>query len=616
MTARLALLASLATALAAVAWWAPSARAPDETVYPVPAMTPEVLLVADAADPFAEAVADQARFALNRAKVPFDEVDVASALPDLGRYAAVLTAAEHLSALPASDAARLAGWVEAGGGLGVLYRGWTPGLAPTLGFASPALPAFSSEVETLRTSAPLMPGSDSLRLATGVLSSFDAAPRPDCVSLAERVRDGRVRGSAGWTCAQGRGRVVYWNHALFGAKVFRGHILQTLAVLHPAHARPLARWTVFFLDDFPAPASNARLEPAWSRYGQTPAEFYADTWYPDMLALADAADLVYTSTVIYAYNGRTRAPFPIDEWLAGRVSRNGAQTPFSPWIMSQDARRSEQALHGYNHQSLLTETWGGQAPMARALRAARARWEAERLAPLPTTYVPPMNWIDSVGVAALRQAFPEVETIASVYTGDPARGEGREFGPEPWAPELYALPRTTSGFLLNDNMRLKMLSVLHTVGAWNHFVHPDELYPNADREANYLAAGLPSPSTLGWDDTPASLLPSLTRWVGFAREHYPWLDGVTAHDATQRMRDLDALRIGWAAEASPARRSLAVSASRAGRTVLTWARPGERLAAVEGGTVLDVWPGPVLHQYTIQADGPQVRVSFEPAALP
>ena len=617
MTTRVVLLASLVAALLTGAvWWMPSASGPDDAVYPVAEMPAEVLLVVDAADPFAGRVADQARFSLGRAKVPFDEADIAGPLPNLDRYAAVLTAAERLSALAAPDAARLAGWVEAGGGLGVLYRAWTPALAPTLGFASSALPPFVRDPETLRTAAPLMPGSDSLQLATGVLSSFDAGHQSGCVSLADRVRGGRVTGSGGWTCAQGEGRVVYWNHALFGTKLFRGHILQTLSALHPAHARPLARWAVLFLDDFPAPASNARLEPVWSRHGQTPAQFYASTWYPDMVALAEAADLTFTSTVIYAYNDRTRAPFPVSEWLTGRIQRNGAQVPFSPWIMSQDARRSEQALHGYNHQSLLTETWGAQGPMTQALRTARARWEAEGLAPLPTTYVPPMNLIDSVGVAALRAAFPEIETLASTYTGEPARGEGREFGPEPWAPEVYALPRNTAGYVFTDAERLKMLCVLHTVGAWNHFVHPDEPYANADRDATYRAEGLPPPSALGWDETPASLLPSLARWVGFAREHYPWLDGVAAQDATRRMRSLDALQIGWGAESTGSQRSLTVSASRAGQTVLTWARPGERLAAVEGGTVLDVWEGPVLHQYTIQADGPQVRVSFRPAALP
>ncbi len=607
-----ALLVGVLTAVMATVW---PGDAQDEAAHDVAPMAPEVLLVVDSADPYASAVAAQARFALARARVPVAEHDLAgpAPLPPLGPYAAVLTAAERLDEVAAPDAARLAAFVDGGGGLGVLYRGWSPALADLLGFAGPAAPPFSALPETLRTATPLMPGEDGLVLQTGPSFAFDARPRPDCRSLADRVAGGVVRGPAGWTCARGAGRVVFWNHVAFTSKVYRGHILQTLALLHPAHARPLAAWATVFLDDFPAPASNAEIGSPWRRHGQTPAEFYARRWYPDMVALAREAGLVYTSTAIYAYNGRTRPPFPVAEWLAGRVREGRGAVPYSPWIMSVDARRSEMALHGYNHQPLMTSVWGGPEPMRQALAAARRRWVVEGVAPLPRTYVPPMNRVDSVGLAALRDVFPEVTTVASVYTDDPESGGGREFGPEPWAPGLYALPRNTAGFVLTDAERLKMLSVLHTVGAWNHFVHPDEVYPNADREANYRQAGLPSPTALGWDETRDSLLPSFRRWVAFAEAHYPWLDGLTAHDAAQRMRAFDTLRVGWASSRAGGRRQLAVSASRSGQTFLTWASPGEALASVEGGRVVDVWRGPLLSQYVVRADGPRVTLTFNSA---
>lgn len=596
--------------------WTPEETV-DTTLYPVPTMPPEVLLVVDSADPYALRVAEQVRTVLTRTRVPFAEHDLASGnpLPDLAPLAAVLTAAERLREITDADADRLAAWVEQGGGLAVLYRGWSPRLADLFGIAPGDGLRLVDRPETLRTAAPLMPGADALALATGMLSAYDLQPLPECTSLADRQRDGRTVASGGWTCARGRGRVVYWNHVLFGTKVFRGHIVQSLALVHPAHARPLARWAVVWLDDFPAPASNAPVEPVWSRSGQTPAQFYADTWYPDMVALAEETGLRYTSTVIYAYNGRTTAPFPVDEWLAGRVQRGGGDVPVSPWIMSEDATRSEVAFHGYNHQSLLVETWQTQARMEQGLRAARARWEAEGLAEMPRSYVPPMNRIDSVGVAALRAVFPEITTVASTYTGLVEQGEGRDFGPEPWAPELYALPRTTAGFVFTDAERLKMLSALQTVGVWNHFVHPDELYDNADREATYAAEGLPSPSTLGWNDTDDSLLPSLRRWVGFAQTHYPWLDGLTAEDAATRMRAFDQLEIAWAATPGPSR-TLALSASRSGQTLVTWARPGERLADAAGATVLDTWEGPLLTQIVLRLDGPQATLTFDSTLLP
>ena len=600
---------------AALVWPEPA----DTQTYAVAPMAPEVLLVVDSADPNAAPAAAQVRFALARARVPFGEFDLAGGgpLPGLDGLAAVLTVAERLRVLSDADADRLAAWVERGGGLGVLYRAWSPALSDLLGFASAGPPAFVQGPDVLRTATPLMPGEDGLVLFDGVLSAFDAGPQPGCERLADRVRNRTTVGTGGWTCARGAGRVAFWNHALFSGKIYRGHVLQTLALVHPAHARPVAGWAVVFLDDFPSPASNAHLGAPWNLHGQTPAEFYANRWYPDMVEVAERAGLVYTSTAIYAYNGRTRPPFPVTEWLTGRVRVGNAVVPYSPWIMSEDARRSEQALHGYNHQSLTTQIWGPDpAPMVEALEVARRRWESEGLAPLPRTYVPPMNRIDSVGVAALRAAFPEVTTIASVYTGPFEDGGGREFGPEPWAPQLYALPRNTSGFLFNGAARLKMLSVLHTVGGWSHFVHPDELYENADREASYREAGLPSPSMLGWDETPRSLLPSFRRWVDFAEANYPWLDGLTAEDAAIRMRAFDALAVGWRRAPTDRGRTLAVSASAAGQTFLTWAGPGETLAGVDGGRVLDTWRGPLLTQYVVRVEGPSATLTFDSTPIP
>lgn len=610
------LLILLAATLGAVHFlWDRPDKVPDEREYPVEAMDTQVLLLVDSADPYAGRVAAQARAALHRARMPFREHDVQSGdpLPGLDSLGAVLTIVERLGLVSDADVARLEAFVEAGGGLAVLYRGWSARTAPLLGFASAARPAFVFEPEALAMTVPLMPGGDGLRLRPEILSSLDARAQPGCTVLAERqTAEGATTGPAAWVCDRGAGRVAFWNVSALSGKEFRGHVLQTLALVYPEHARPVARWAVMFLDDFTSPAPNAKLEPVWSRYGQTPAQFYAETWYPDMVRLAEQTGLVYTSTVIYAYNGRTTPPFRFNEWLNGHIVVRGETVPYSPWMANQDARRSEQALHGYNHQSLQLSRWGSRESMVLALQAARQRWELEGVAPLPTTYVPPQNYIDSVGVSALREAFPEFRTIAGLYTGRFEDGADREFGPEPWDPELYALPRSTSGFILTDNQRLKMLTVLHTIGAWNHFVHPDEVYANEDREATYREAGLSSPSEIGWDHDGEGFYPAFVEWVAFVREHYPWLQFVRADEAADRMRAFDRLQTRWASSRADGRRRLDVSASRAGQTFYVWARPGERLGAVEGGTVLDVWEGGALTQIVVEASGPRFSVEFEP----
>lgn len=618
----------LAAAALAAATLCPDRAAPAQNEREVAPMAPAVLLVVDSADPYAAPAAEHARVALGRVRVPFAEHDLAGGapLPALGRFGAVLTATERLGQI-AGAADRLDVFVRGGGGLAVLYRGWSAPLAPLLGLDGPGPPVYVPDAEALVFTAPLMPGGGDLRLPPSQLSSLDVGVDAGCDVFAEREGAEGVRRPAAWTCARGAGRTAFWNTTVLGQKPYRGHLLQTLALVYPAHVRPVAGWAVVHLDDFPSPASNARVDPVWTSLGLTPAEFYARRWYPDMVALAERTGLRYTSTAIYAYNARTEPPFRFLEWVNGRVDVEGRTVPYSPWIMSLDAERSEQALHGYNHQSLTTALWPGRDRMVEALKVARARWEAEDAAPLPRTYVPPMNWIDSVGVEALREAFPEVETIAGLYYGPFERGQDREFGPEPWAPELYALPRSTSGYILNDPARLRTVSLAQSIGAWSHFVHPDELYPNADRAATYRENGLPDPTSVGWTGE-GGMLAAFERWVGFVWEHYPWLDGVTASEAADRMRAFDRLRLAWTAETgavadasaplSAARtggagRRLDVEISQPGQTVLAWTRPGERLARVDGGAVIDTWQGPLLSQHVVRASGHRLTFHIEPA---
>ena len=249
--------------------------------------------------------------------------------------------------------------------------------------------------------------------------------------------------------------------------------------------------------------------------------------------------------------------------------------------------------------------------MREVLGSVRRRWEVDRIGPLPSTYVPPMNRIDSVGMAAVAASMPEVRVVASAYTGDTATGSDREFGPEPWAPRLYALPRATAGYTLTDEQRLLMTTVLHTVGGWGHFVHPDEVLANADRDANYRAQGLRPPSERGWRG-PEGLYHSLRDWLALAREHYAWAEGATATEAAERMRAQDRQRIAWSAERAPDGRQLTLHTSLMPALFLVPIPAGERLVLVEGGEVVDTWLGPLLGQAVVRATRSTATVTFRP----
>jgi len=575
-------------------------------------MAPEVLVLMDSSDPYALGVLRQTERALKTAHIPYRLHDVVSAprLPDLDEVRAVVTAVERMQVLPDESADRLEAFVESGGGLVIAYRGWSPRLASFLGFSSRERLAFDAPARSVTFQAALMPGGEAMMLDDQALSSYDVRVQPECDVVATR---GEAQKPTVWTCMRGDGRVVYWNAALLATKPYRGFLLQSLAAVFPDHVRPVANWAVIYLDDFPSPASNGQVAPIWQSSKQTPAQFYAESWYPDMKRLADRYDLAYTSALIFAYNDRTRPPFPMNEWLAGRIDVQDATTPYSPWITVESAHRDEMGLHGYNHQSLLMRLWGRERAMKDALTAARDRWAYENIAPMPRTYVPPMNWIDSTGVSALHEVFPEIETIAGLYVGEFELGQDREFGPEPWNPEIYALPRNTAGFILTDRQRLLMLSVLQTVGAWSHFVHPDEVFANADRAANYELMGLPPPGEIGWyGEDGRGFYPRFEAWIQFVQRHYPWLESVTASEATQRMRHFYDLDIAWEREHDDAGRHLEILASYAGQIVTTWASPEEVLASATGAEVLHTWHGPFVTQHVLRMSGTRATLTFAP----
>ena len=592
--------------------WGSDPEADLEPSVEVARMEPEVLVLVDSAEPYSVGPLRQTERALRTAHIPFKLHDVAAGaeLPDLDAYGAVISVVEKLHGFSEDSASRLEAFVEAGGGLVVAHRGWSPRLASFLGFASPVGITFDTAISDLTFTTALMPGGEELVIGDQELSAYDVQVQPMCEVIATR---GASEKPTVWMCPRGEGRLVYWNAALMGTKPYRGFLLQSLAAVYPEHVRPIANWAVIYLDDFPSPASNGQVAPIWQQSKQTPAQFYAESWYPDMQRLADRYDLAYTSALIFAYNDRTRPPFPMNEWLAGRIEVGKAVTPYSPWIMVESAHRDEMGLHGYNHQSLLTRLWGTEESMVQALTAARDRWAYESIAPMPRVYVPPMNWIDSTGVSALHNVFPEIETIAGLYVGEFELGQDREFGPEPWNPELYALPRNTAGFILTERQRLLMLSVLQTVGAWSHFVHPDEVFANADREANYTLMGLPPPGEIGWyGEDGHGFFPRFEAWIQFVQRHYPWLEFVTASEATQRMRRFDQLGVAWEREHDEGGRLLTIDTSHPAQVVTTWASTDETLTAVTGAEVLHTWKGPLMTQIVVRISGTSATLTFDP----
>lgn len=296
----------------------------------------------------------------------------------------------------------------------------------------------------------------------------------------------------------GAGEVYVYNSSSFNDKAVRGMLFANVAEALEGVPYEVANVSTIFIDDFPAPLYNEKLQPIKDEYDMTHAEFVAKKFWPDMKALADTFGITYSAMTAFNYNANVVPPFDFNEWEHGRVTVGGDRVQGSVMLARDIAEsRHELAFHGYNHFSLWVEDWPNKAFMVNSLEAAQKRWYVDDLGKLPATYVPPTDHIDSVGIQALTEGMPSLKYMCSLYLGDVEDGAGREFGPDPYSSKLFDYPRVTSGFYDSNSELFDQQNLYLLTGIWNHFIHPDDVFQLPGKKSeddpylsrNYLGLG-------------------------------------------------------------------------------------------------------------------------------
>ncbi|NJB36534.1 DUF2194 domain-containing protein [Croceivirga sp. JEA036] len=299
----------------------------------------------------------------------------------------------------------------------------------------------------------------------------------------------------------GQGKVIVHNSVNRFYKISRGVLFASLLGGLEGVPYPVSNVANVHLDDFPAPVYNIYKEPVKSNLNKNMSQFVTDIWWPDMLALAQRLELKYTAYPAFDYNYNVQPPFIFGEWEYNKFNRSGYEEEISTWLGRQLKHNGhELGLHGYNHVSLTKDEWLNPDHMVTALNSAEKKWQTINFGKLPTSYVPPSNIIDSVGMAKLAEAIPSIKFIQSTYLGQYDIGGNREFGPENWNNHFFAFPRISSGFEISDDLKLDINSLFLFTGIWTHFLHPDDVFQIPDG-TNTKTAGryfLRNSKTLPW----------------------------------------------------------------------------------------------------------------------
>nr|WP_255561463.1 DUF2194 domain-containing protein [Pseudohoeflea sp. DP4N28-3] len=504
------------------------------------------MLISHADDRQGLAILDNLCTALEFAKLRFSVLDLKRqrAWPGFGEFAAIVICTEHIEAWQKDKGEELQAYLQAGGGLLVAYRGWNDRFSDLFG----VLP---------RTHAPAMHITTGLEFVSEIFPDVRGLKIGDLDWLFEHSRfdlgaselaaDCHLLATDGtglpiaWKRRVGQGHLCYWNTGALFCRALRGFLLQCVLDVMGTGVCAIPGFAMLHVDDFPPALSNAREEPVAQEFpGIDQQDFYFDIWYEDMMALRRRHDLKVTwySIMDYDDDAPVRSSVPTEETLADarRILRERFRLAAEA---GADGDIDEYGFHGFNHVPLIEASWPDLNVLRQRLELARTFWQDIVPAPLPASWVPANNWYEEDHVRALKAVFPEITAVCSLYSsGITNRGGYREFAREPWEDGLVCLPRDTYGYVCKPDLRMIMLSQLSGMGAWTHFVHPDDVYdvPRGLADTPFCR----NPEGAFWrarrENGAPGLLAQFDSWLTRVRSSYPWLEFLTTSQGERRLR--------------------------------------------------------------------------------
>ncbi|ABS60496.1 DUF2194 domain-containing protein [Fervidobacterium nodosum] len=300
-----------------------------------------------------------------------------------------------------------------------------------------------------------------------------------------------------WKILMGTGQVIYYPSDLL-TKNLIGLFMQVVYSQLPFSIQPIINSFSIYLDDFPLPAYNRKIDDITREFGDiTDNEFYYNVWWPTMKKLSDELNLRYTAIFVANYNASVKWPFSFQEYVNTPEQRIALKELLNSSI--------EIGIHGYNHIPLTKDRWNEEELMdvLVTLKIFLKNTLGEEY--IPYTYVAPDNIIDDFGVSKLLEIFPTVKAIGTTYK-NPSWERNYDFSVIKQGTVI--IPRTTAGYYPVSNLVTNSVMGLMMLGTYQYFLHPDDLF-SKDR----------NPGNKTW----AEMSESLREFLDIMKKYYPYL---------------------------------------------------------------------------------------------
>lgn len=388
-----------------------------------------------------------------------------------------------------------------------------------------------------------------------------------------------------WKTRIKNGNVLTWNWKEFENGEFMGFVLESFLFIQPVGLAATPAVSLVYLDDWPIPMYNTIKNPLTI----VDTEFYTETWWPDINQFLNTWEQPFSSYLIFNYNANTEAPFETGEFFV--AENNGSMN----MVNDHFNNNIELGFHGYNHMSLTSKSselnafvWSSHENMELAVSQAKDDWI--RLFGehnLPRTYVAPHNVISKEGIEVLHKYFPTIKAVCTLHTGENPE-EAYEFGFHPDFPEVYMLPRITSGYHFTEEIKKNLISGIIGPGLFSHFIHADDIYDPLRGMGK------------SWEE----LKTEFNEMFSFVRTNYPWLRPMNVYDGFRAMSEYDSQTIDFEVDGN----NVAVSTNSPG--VMFRVRfEGKRIKRVTNGTILYNYR--TIDEAVIRSDGREVSIELQ-----
>jgi hypothetical protein len=278
-----------------------------------------------------------------------------------------------------------------------------------------------------------------------------------------------------WDVPYQKGRFIIFNGTMLDSKVNRGLIVGSLSLMKEDFIYPILNMKLANIDDFPAPVPEGYNQQIVKEHDMSTEAFYRKIWWPFIQDGAKKYDVKYAGYMIQTYNDRVQPPYTDEtgEQLETLIS-------YGRELLKMGG---EIGVHGYNHQSLTTEServshlgynvWESQDDMEEALEELSEYMNKAFPNMTVKSYVPPSNIIDNFGLSAITSTIPTINVISSLYREDEERRAFiQEFTHDG---KFVHLPRITDGYAYSNQTKWTIANSLTSIGVFSHFIHPDDI---------------------------------------------------------------------------------------------------------------------------------------------